>query len=75
MTDNQSCQNRTGLTAAECEPLNVVDLVNAALDVSTIDPYDEAEYRQRMLELATMLDEINNGGTDYFDWTWGETGP
>ncbi|MGD8857283.1 MAG: hypothetical protein PVG33_13195, partial [Chloroflexota bacterium] len=69
--DNATCVDRSGLSSAECETLNVVDLVNAALT----DPGDDAEYRQQMLELASYLDYINNYGSDYFDWNWGLEGP
>ena len=39
----------------------VISEVNAALETGD---------RQTMLELAAQLDGINNGGSDYFDWTW-----
>ena len=39
----------------------VISEVNAALETGD---------RQTMLDLAAELDKINNGGSDYFDWTW-----
>jgi hypothetical protein len=67
--------SRTGLSEAECQVINVVDLVNEAFDVSTIDPYDESLYRERMITLAAYLDTINIDGLNIFDWTWGSGGP
>jgi hypothetical protein len=46
----------------------VKDLVNAALTQKVGET--EGAWRQRMLLLAAQLDAINNGGSEYFDWSW-----